>query len=89
MIETIMSVLGVVGAALCVLAYFLLEREKVSAEGYVYYAMNGVGATLVLLAAFWSYDNGDLGVIIQELFWVAISAMGILKGLSKRGGRVG
>jgi hypothetical protein len=87
MIETFMSWMGVLGAVLCILAYFLLERGKLSAEGMSYYIMNGAGAFLVLVGAFYSYDSGDLGAIVQEFCWVAISMVGIVKILNKKGER--
>jgi hypothetical protein len=84
LMETIFSILGVIGAGTCILAYFLLERGKLSADGMNYYVLNGIGALLVLIAAFYSYDNGDLGVAVQELCWIAVSLMGISKVLKKK-----
>jgi hypothetical protein len=83
MMETLMSIFGVTGAALCIAAYALIERGKLNPHGFNYYFLNGLGAFLVLVAAFWSYDSGDLGAIVQELCWVAVSLMGILKVLKK------
>lgn len=84
MIDTIISYLGVLGAVMCVLAYFLLERGVLSADRIGYYLMNGVGAVLILVAAFNEYDSGDMGVAVQELCWIAVSAMGIIKVLNKK-----
>ena len=84
MTDTILSYLGVLGAVMCVLAYFLLERGKVRADGMTYYFMNGFGAFLVLVAVLYSFDGGDMGAIVQELCWVIISMMGIFKILKKR-----
>ena len=81
--ETVLGAVGVIGAALCILAYFLLEREKLSSSGIAYYSMNGVGAVLLLIASFYHYDSGDLGVAVQELCWIAVSLMGITKVLRK------
>ncbi len=82
--ETLFSIAGVIGAGMCILAYFLLERGRLSSDGLNYYLLNGVGAGLVLVAAFWSYDNGDLGVAVQELCWVGVSLMGITKVLKTK-----
>lgn len=82
--ETLFSIAGVTGAGMCILAYFLLERGRLSADGINYYVLNGVGALLVLIAAFYSYDNGDLGVAVQELCWIAVSLMGVSKVLKKK-----
>lgn len=69
---------------MCILAYFLLERGRLSADGMNYYAINGIGALLVLAAALYRYDSGDLGVAIQELCWITVSLMGISKVMKKR-----
>jgi hypothetical protein len=82
--ETLFSIAGIIGAGMCVLAYFLLERGKLSADGMNYYMMNGIGAVLILAAAFYEYDNGDLGVAVQELCWIGVSLMGITKVMKKR-----
>lgn len=84
--ETLFSIAGVIGAGMCVLAYFLLERGRLSADGMDYYLINGVGAALILAAAFYEYDNGDLGVAVQELCWIAVSLMGISKVVKKKAG---
>ena len=77
--EILFTVMGIIGSICCVGAYFLLEQNKISSEGSIYYILNGVGAGLVLIGAFYSFDGGDLGAIIQELCWVIISAMGLFK----------
>ncbi|MGB4106832.1 MAG: hypothetical protein WBK55_03450 [Alphaproteobacteria bacterium] len=84
--ETIFSIAGVIGAGMCVLTYFLLERGKLSADGMNYYVINGLGAALILVAAFYEYDNGDLGVAVQELCWIAVSLMGIAKVYKEKHG---
>lgn len=75
---------GILGAGMCVLAYFLLERGKLSADGAHYYIINGVGAFLVLVAVVYRFDGGDMGAIVQELCWVIISLMGMVKVLKNR-----
>jgi hypothetical protein len=77
--DFLFTIFGVLGSVCCVGAYFLLEQGKLSAEKPTYYILNGLGASLVLIGALYSFDGGDLGAVIQELCWVAISAMGLFK----------
>ncbi len=84
--ETIFSIAGVSGAGVCDLDYFLLGCGRLSADGLNYYVINGVGAALILVAAFYEYDSGDLGVALQELCWIAVSLMGISKVVKKKAG---
>jgi len=82
--ESLMAFFGVFGAVLAVLAYFLLERGTLSAEGVAYYIMNAIGAVFVLIAVVYSFDGGDIGAIIQEAAWIMISLMGITTVLLKK-----
>lgn len=79
--DLLFTLFGVLGSVCCVSAYFLQEQEKISAEQPIYYILNGAGASLVLIGAIYSFDGGDLGAILQELCWAAISAMGLRKVL--------
>lgn len=79
MIDIFWASFGVLGASFCIIAYFLLERGVFTGNSLRYYAMNGIGATLILIASLISYDSGDLGAIVQELCWAAISLMGMIK----------
>jgi multidrug transporter EmrE-like cation transporter len=82
--ETLFTIVGISGAGMCILAYFLIEQEKLNASSMAYYAMNGIGAVLILLAAVYRFDSGDFGVAVQELCWIAVSLMGITKVLKKK-----
>lgn len=73
------------GAACCVMAFFLLERGILSAEKIPYYAINALGASLVLAASLYEFDGGDSGVLVQELCWIGISVMGMYKIAKVRG----
>lgn len=78
------TLLGILGSAMCVGMYYLLESDHVSGESLSYYTVNGLGAFFVLLGAFYSFDGGDLGAIVQEVCWVAISLLGMAKTLKLR-----
>lgn len=73
------TILGGLGAVLCILMYFLLERGYAKSSDIWYYSFNGLGAVLVLIAALYNFDGGDLGAVTQELCWAMISCIGIFK----------
>jgi hypothetical protein len=83
-VDLLFTLLGILGSAMCVGMYYLLEADYVSATSFSYYSVNGLGAFLVLLGAFYSFDGGDLGAIVQEVCWVVISLLGIFKALKAR-----
>jgi hypothetical protein len=77
--DLLFSALGVIGSICCVGMFFLIGQGKVKSDQILYYVINGMGGLLILVATLYSFDGGDLGAVLQELCWVAISVMGILK----------
>ena len=77
--DSVFTIIGVLGSICCILAYFLLERGYARGSDIWYYALNGIGALMVLIACMYSFDGGDLGAVTQELCWVMISGMGIYR----------
>lgn len=77
--DGIFTIIGVVGSILCILMYLLLERGMARGSDIWYYAVNGIGALMILVAAMYDFDGGDLGAVTQELCWVMISGMGIYR----------
>ena len=79
-----MTIIGLAGAGLCVLAYALLSLEKIDPKGLRYFTLNGVGGLFLLLSIAYDYDSGDTGGIAVELCWVVISVVGIAKVLMNK-----
>lgn len=73
---------GVLGAALIVLAYALLQAEKLKAEGAGFAALNLTGALLIILSLTASWN---LSAFLLEAAWACISLRGLHRAL--RAGR--
>jgi hypothetical protein len=73
---------GLIGVALVLLAFFLLQAHKLSGQGYTYQVMNLLGAFGILLSLIFGTFN--LSAFIQELAWFLISVYGIARGLRMR-----
>ncbi len=58
------------------IAFFLLQMERISATDLSYSVANGVGAALILISL--SIDF-NLSAFIVEAFWLAISLLGIVR----------
>lgn len=84
MITAFMTILGLAGAGLCVLAYALLSMEKIDPKGIWYFVLNGVGGLFLLISIAYDYDAGDTGGLAVEACWVAISVIGIAKVLRNK-----
>lgn len=82
--ETLVFLLGILGAAMVVFTYWALEQGRIGTNDMRYYAVNGAGAFLVFISILYSYDSGDVGGLLVEGLWVVISLMGMTKILRKK-----
>ncbi|WP_043693303.1 hypothetical protein [Luteibacter sp. 9133] len=73
---------GLVGVALVLVAFLLLQAHKLSGQGYTYQVMNLLGAFGILLSLIFGMFN--LSAFVQELAWFLISVYGIVRGVRAR-----
>lgn len=81
MIITLYDILGIGGVAIILMAYLFLQLEKLSVKDWRYSAANGLGALLILISLFFSFN---LASFIIEIAWLLISVFGLFKALSSR-----
>jgi hypothetical protein len=67
---------GNIGVALMVIAYLLLQAEKLRSSDLSYSLMNGGGALLVLISLLYRFN---LSAFLVELFWLLISIYGLIR----------
>ena len=72
--EGLFQILGIVGALLILLAYFLLQQRILTGEDRRYLVMNFTGGTLLTIIAV--YDR-RIGFILVEGAWALISLYGL------------
>jgi hypothetical protein len=72
---------GNIGVALMVLAYLLIQTEKIRSRDLSYSLMNGIGALLVVVSLLYRFN---LSAFLVESFWFVISIYGLLKFASER-----
>jgi hypothetical protein len=78
---TIPDYIGFIGTACIILAYFLNQSRALASTDIRYPLINLVGACLLLYSL---YFVPNLPSIVIEVFWIAISLMGIAKALKER-----
>ncbi len=78
---TFYDILGVGGVIVILIAYLLLQLEKLSVLDWRYSAANGLGAILILISLYFSFN---LASFIIEIAWLLISIFGLFKALSSR-----
>ena len=76
LIDYLFNATGLLGVGLIILAYLLVQIEKLASHDMRYLLLNLIGALLhiVSLLRFW-----NLASFIIELFWVGISLYGLFR----------
>lgn len=67
---------GSFGAVMMVAAYYLLQTGRFDGESRLYYGLNGVGSILIMVSLTMAFNFAAFAI---EVFWLAISLMGLLK----------
>ena len=74
------DLLGIIGVVLILATYMLLQLEKLSATSFLYSAVNGLGASLILVSLIYEFN---LSAFTIEAFWLLISIYGIVRHFSR------
>ena len=72
------DLVGNIGVLLMVVAYLLLQLEKLSSSALSYLLLNTVGALLVIISLKFRFN---LSAFLMEAFWLLISLFGLMKPL--------
>lgn len=67
---------GLLGTFLVVLAYYLLQLERIHARSLSYNVINLVGAALLLFSLCFNFN---LASFVIEIFWIFASLIGLWK----------
>jgi len=69
------------GAALIVLTYFLLQVDRLDSKSVSFSVLNGLGAAGILFSLLYKFN---LSAFAIELFWLVISLYGVFRALRYR-----
>ena len=75
------DLVGNVGVLLMVIAYLLLQLEKLSSSATSYLLLNAAGAVMVIISLMFRFN---LSAFLMEVFWLLISLYGLAKPLFSR-----
>lgn len=78
-----LDLIGNIGVVVLMIAYLMLQLNKLRSDGLAYSLLNAIGASLVVVSLLYDFN---LSALLMEVFWVLISFVGIyryfrLKGL--------
>jgi hypothetical protein len=72
---------GSIGVLMIVIAYLLLELDKLPSSSPSYSLLNAAGALLIIVSLIFQFN---LSAFIVEVFWFLISLLGLTKSLLSR-----
>ena len=76
------DLIGFTGVLLIIVAYLLLQLNKLPSSSPIYSLMNAVGALLIIISLLFDFN---LSAFVVEAFWFLISLLGLTRSLlSKR-----
>lgn len=70
------NMMSVAGDALTMLAYYLLQSKKISAESPLFLSMNCLGSTIILIPLL---CHSSLALILDQMVWLSISIYGVIQ----------
>ena len=73
---TFYDLLGTLGVALILLAYLLLQIDKLKSSDLLFSLMNAAGSGLILLSLYFDFNFPSF---LVEGVWLVISTIGIIK----------
>ncbi len=68
--------IGNVGVVVLMIAYLMLQLNKLSSAGLAYSVLNAIGASLIIVSLLFDFN---LSALLMEVFWVLISLVGIYR----------
>jgi len=78
---TLADGIGILGAALIVIAYFLLQIGRLNPLSLSFSVVNGLGALGIIFSLLYEFNISAFAI---ESFWLAISLYGIFRALRIR-----
>jgi len=72
--------IGIIGVLLTLIAYYLLNLNKLTSDNMVYLMFNLIGSCLLLVSLCF---NWNLSSVLIEIAWVSISLMGLYRYVSR------
>jgi hypothetical protein len=68
--------IGNIGVVVLMIAYLMLQLNKLRSDGLAYSVLNAAGASLIIVSLL---VNFNLSALLMEVLWVLISFVGIYR----------
>jgi len=72
----LVDLIGNIGVVVLMIAYLMLQLNKLRSDGLAYSVLNAAGASFIIVSLL---VNFNLSALLMEVFWVLISLLGIYR----------
>jgi hypothetical protein len=72
----LLDLVGNIGVVVLMIAYLMLQLNKLSSNSLAYSLLNAIGACLIIVSLLYDFN---LSALVMEVFWVLISFVGIYR----------
>jgi len=70
------DIIGIIGVFIIVVAYILMQIDKMDPKGFNFSLLNTIGAILILVSLYYDWN---LASFVMEVIWFSLSLYGTLK----------
>ena len=74
--DIIFNIIGTSGVILILVAYFMIQSDRLHKHGFAYSFMNLIGSVLIFITLLHTWN---LPSVIIEVFWFIISVYGLIR----------
>jgi hypothetical protein len=69
------DVIGIIGVFIILLAYILMQTDKIDSKGLNFSLLNTIGAILILISLYYDWN---LASFVMEVIWLSLSLYGVI-----------
>lgn len=73
--------IGILGVLVIVIAYILMQIDRIDPKGFYFSLWNTLGAIMILVSLLYAWN---LASFVMEVIWFSLSLFGMIKGWEKR-----
>jgi hypothetical protein len=70
------DIIGIAGVFIIVVAYILMQTDRMDPKGFFFSLLNTIGAIFILISLFYDWN---LASFIMEVIWFSLSFYGTIK----------
>jgi len=71
------DIIGISGVLIIVVAYILMQIDRMDPKGFLFSLLNTIGAIFILISLLYDWN---LASFVMEVIWLSLSLYGTIKG---------